>query len=330
MLDRSAPAGDRVKPPGLLVNLQAGRVLADPALVGRLARLVPAAQVELTHDEGGTLTAFKRLREADVDTLAVVGGDGTVASTLTALARAWPEEPRPALLLLPGGTINTIPHSVGVRGAPDRVLMRFLRSRVPFASRPRSVLRIYAGGVSHCGMIFGAGVVARWLAGYNAARRRGPLGAALEVARAVGSIVVGGPLARELLAPFEAHVEIDGEALLADRFTGIAAGAVRHIGLGFAPFLTVPEGGRVGGFHFLWTEARGLGLAIDLVPLRLGLRWPFSALSHVAARTVRVRFGDSQPYTVDGDLFGPAREIHVATGPTVRFLAPNRSRRRPR
>jgi diacylglycerol kinase family enzyme len=312
-----------VKPPGVLVNVHAGRIRRDPDLVGRLGRLLPAEHLELTRAPHQVVPALTRLRDADVDTVAVVGGDGTVTTTLTALVRVWPDEPRPPLLLLPGGTINTIPHSLGVRGAPDRVLGRVLESQVPFNPRSRSVLRIYAaGGTAHCGMIFGTGIVARWLEGYNAALHKGPMGAATEVARAVGSIAFGGPLGQKLLAPFEAHVEIDGDAVLQNRYTGMAAGTVRHIGLGFQPFLSIPPEGRVGGFHWLTTDRRGFGLALELPAARLGLETPLSGLGHASARTVRIGLEEPQPYTVDGDLFGPAKEIHVATGPTIRFLAP--------
>ena len=312
-----------MKPPGVLVNVQAGWIRRDPDLVARLERLLPAGHLETTRSPGEIVPALVRLREADVDTLAVLGGDGTVTATLTALVRVWPDEPRPPLLLLPGGTINTIPHAVGVRGAPDRVLARLLESRVPFRSYARSVLRVYAaGGVARCGMIFGTGMVARFLETYNAARRRGPFGAAAEVARSLGSIALGGPLARKLFAPFEAHVEVDGDAVLQDRFTGLAAGAVREIGLGFRPFLSIPPSGRVGGFHWLMTDLRGFGLALELPAVRLGLAPPLSGLVHAAARTVRIRLETPQPYTNDRDLFGPAKEIHGATGPAIRLLAP--------
>ena len=44
------------------------------------------------------------------------------------------------------------------------------------------------------------------------------------------------PSGRELFTPFEAKVESDGMPVGSERLTGLAAGAVRDIGLGFRPF----------------------------------------------------------------------------------------------
>ena len=316
-----------MKPPGVLVNVQAGRIRRDPELVVRLRRLLPAAHLETTGAPEEIVPALTRLRDVDVDTLAMVGGDGTVTAILTALLRVWPDEPRPPLLILPGGTVNTIPRSLGVRGAPDRVLARLLRSDVPFASHPRSILRIVNGPEVRFGMIFGTGMVARWLEGYNAARGTGPLGAAREVARTIGSIAVGGALARKLLAPFDAEVQVDDGPGARSRFTGMAAGSVRQIGLGFQPFLSIPPEGRVGGFHWLTTDLRGARLALELPAARAGRSPSLSGLRHAPVREVRIRLDEAQLYTIDADLFGPTADVRVETGPTVRFLTPGGSGR---
>ena len=316
-----------MKAPGVLVNLRAGRVRRDPSLVGRLERLVPRGYLEATTEPQQLPEALKRLREAGVETLGVVGGDGTVTWTLTALLRTWPAEKRPALILLGGGTLNTIPHSVSGRARPDHILARLRGRGSALVATYRSVLRVEAAGEKpHYGMIFANGAPPRWLSHYNSGVYKGVLGAAGGVIRSLGSVALGGSLARELFAPFEGEVEVDGEALLDDRFTGMAAGAVQHIGLGFKPFLSIPREGRVGRFHWVTTEAGGAGLAMELPTVRLGIRPPLTNLRHASARSVRIRLARPEPFTVDGDLFPPARDLRIDAGPPLCFLTSEAAR----
>jgi diacylglycerol kinase family enzyme len=316
-----APGTDLMRAPGVLVNLRAGRVRRDPKLVARLEGLVPPGHLETTTEAQQLPSALKRLREFGVETLAVVGGDGTSTSTLTALLRTWPQEKRPALLLLAGGTINTIPHSVSGGARPDRLLAR-LRDRPDTLARThRSVLRVEAAGeLPSYGMIFANGAAPRWLSHYNSGVYKGVLGAAGGVIRSLGSVALGGALARELFAPFEAEVEVDGEVLLENRFTAMAAGAVRHIGLGFKPFLSIPLEGRVGRIHWVTTEAGGPGMAMELPAARLGIRLPLTNFRHASARSVRIRLAEPEPFTVDGDLFPPTSDLRIDAGPALCFL----------
>jgi diacylglycerol kinase family enzyme len=267
-----------------------------------------------------------RLQSRGVETLGIVGGDGTATWTLTALLRTWPSDQLPSLLLLAGGTVNTIPAAAGARGRPDRVLERLIESGRTPPSFARSVLQVRGDRREpRWGLIFGNGIVSRWLARYNARVRNGILGAVAEVSRAVGSAALGGSYARTLLSPFSAEVDLDGEKLLLDRFTGMAAGAVRQIGFGFQPFLSVPAEGCVGQFHWIMTDAGGLELVRDLPSIRLGRHSPSSSLRHATARTVEIHLAEPEPYTLDGDLFPPAREIRVEVGPALSFLMPNAS-----
>jgi diacylglycerol kinase family enzyme len=190
-----------MKPPGLLVNVRAGRVRRDPGLVERLGRLVPQGYLEATHTPGEIEPALMRLQSRGVETLGIVGGDGTATWTLTALLRTWPSDQLPSLLLLAGGTVNTIPAAAGARGRPDRVLERLIESGRTPPSFARSVLQVRGDRREpRWGLIFGNGIVSRWLARYNARVRNGILGAVAEVSRAVGSAALGGSYARTLPA----------------------------------------------------------------------------------------------------------------------------------
>jgi diacylglycerol kinase family enzyme len=275
----------------------------------------------VTEDAGDVVTALRHFHDAGVDALGVVGGDGTVTGTLSPLIEVWNEAPLPSVCLLPGGTINTIARSVGPRGTPDAALARLLRRGARIESRALRILAVRsAADPPRFGMIFGLGVVARWLEHYYSNRERGAGAAALGVARSVASVLAHGELARSLFAPFEAKLEADGEPTDRERLTGLAAAVVRDIGLGFKPFFLA--GGDPKRFHWISTDSRGLGIALELPVAALGRTLPHGALRHQRAGRLRVGLTDPLPYTVDGDLFPATAALEIEAGPELHFLIP--------
>jgi diacylglycerol kinase family enzyme len=306
---------------GVLVNARARRVRRDPALLEHLRKLLPDGYVRSSASPDEIAPALDALRELDIDTLVLVGGDGTVGGTLTPLLARWPAEQLPALALAPGGTINTIAHSLGAHEHPERLVRRLLEGRAPRVDTRRPLVLVRpADGEARAGLIFANGVAVRWLRLYYQRPHPGVGGAVSTVARIVGSASVGGPLAHDLFSPAGVAIEVDGEHLELERFTVIAAASVKHIGLGFRPFHTAghdPE-----RFHFAVTEASATRLCVELPALRLGLEAQPSCVHHYPARRVSLRFAEAQPWSVDADLFPPARELELSITPPLRFVVP--------
>jgi len=307
--------------PGVLVNARARRVRRDPRLLEQLRRLLPAGYVRSSESPDEIAPAFDALRERDIDTLVIVGGDGTVGGTLTPLLARWPAEQLPALALAPGGTINTIARSLGARERPERLLRRLLDGPAPRVDTRRPLVQVRPrDGEARAGMIFANGVAVRWLRLYYQQPSLGVRSAFSTVARVVGSASVGGGLAHDLFSPAGVAIEVDGEHLELERFTVMAAASVEHIGLGFRPFRTAgrdPE-----RFHFAVTQASASRLCIEIPTLRLGLAARLSCVHHHPARRVTLRFPEAQPWSVDADLFPPARELELSATPPLRFVVP--------
>lgn len=305
--------------PGVLVNLRAGSTRQDPAPLERLRALVPAERIQLTEREAEIAPALDALRETGVDTLVLVGGDGTVGGTLTELLARWPETELPSILLTPGGTINTIARSLGASARPDRLVQRLLERGARAQTRRPLVQARSAEGLCRSGMIFANGAAVRWLRLYYGASPRGVSGAASVVARVVGSAGVGGGLAGRIFQRAAVTIELDGEPLAHERFTVVAASSVRHIGLGFQPF---PLAGRdPERFDFAITEASAGRILIELPALRLGIPLRHSCIRHRAARSVRMRFAEAQPWAIDADVFPEAQELELRATRPLRFLS---------
>ncbi|HJO22645.1 MAG TPA: diacylglycerol kinase family protein [Myxococcota bacterium] len=304
---------------GALVNTRAGRARRDPVLVERLHRHVPAERLRATRSTEEIAPALDVLRKADVDTLVVVGGDGSVGGTLGVLVERWPAAAWPRVLLAPGGTVNTISRSLGATGTPETLLERLCRSPECFAESRRPLVRVTpADGASRSGMIFANGVAVRWLELYYEDSPLGVVGATQVVARIAGSALVGGGLARRVFAPVAARIELDEHPLDCDRFTVVAASSVLHIGLGFQPFHTA--GSDPERFHFAITNAPARRLVRELPALRAGKPTPGSCVTHHSVRRARLRFETPQAWSIDADLHPKTRELELSATPPLRFL----------
>lgn len=307
-----------MKAPAVLVNANAGSVRRDPELVERLRAQLPPENLRLTRAEAEVEPALRELLGLDADTLVLVGGDGTAGTSLTALVGVAGDAPLPRVVMAGGGSVNTAAHSLGARGRPDAVLARWLAAAEPRGERLRPLLEVHGDGAEpRYGLIFGNGVVCRWLERYYQTET-GPVAAARTVARSVGSVLVRGPLARKLFARFSASLRIDDAPAQDGRFTGFAASTVRDIGLGFRPFASA--GRDVERFHWIDTDASGVRLGLEL-PLQLAGARPSrrSCLHHASPRRVRFETAEPMAYMLDADLFAPALRVSVEAGPVVTF-----------
>jgi diacylglycerol kinase family enzyme len=302
--------------PGVLINANARSVRRDPGLVERLRRLATPERTALTTRLDEVAPAIASLLERDIDALALVGGDGTWPHTLTRLLDGRDASALPPILPTCGGTVNTIAHSLGARGAPDAQLARLLRGEL--SERVRAPVSVSADGAPPVfGFLFVNGVGVRFLELYYAGAT-GAAGAFAVVARLSGSALVAGPLARRTFAPFAAELEVDGRRVDPRRFTVIAAAAVRHIGLGFAPFYSA--GSDPERIHLATTAASAVQLVRELPALRAGSRG--RSLDHFPCRHATLRLAAAMPWSLDAEMFEPARELAIGAGPALRILGP--------
>ncbi|HEX9402372.1 MAG TPA: diacylglycerol kinase family protein [Anaeromyxobacter sp.] len=309
---------------GIVNNPRSRRNRRDPALAGRLR--------ELLRDDGEVLDAatpdeleraVESFRAAGVDVLGVNGGDGTGHYVLSAFARAFGAEPLPPLLLLRGGAMNTVAHGHGIGGGPERILRDVLLRRshgFPLRTRPRDLLRVTAdGGPPRHGFLFGTGAIVSFLEAYYAGGRPSPASAALLVARAVGSALVGGPFAEALTRREPLRVQTDGDEWPDGAYLAVGAGSTPDIGFGFLAFHRCGE--QPGFFHAVGVTGSPGQLALALPRLRRGAPWRRRLAQDEVARELVVE-GDAPRFTIDGDLYAAGRTIRVETGPAVEIVLP--------
>lgn len=305
----------------------------DPGLVDRLRRLVGDDGAVVSCSDLDSLTDAARTWRG-ATTVAVNGGDGTTRRVFTALLQADADRPLPAVLPLCGGTMNTIARSVGVVGAPERLLAAWRRA--PGPATERSTLHVHLEGadgpVEAWGSLFGLGVTVGYLEAYYAAARGpverrvpglavpGPPRAAWVLGALIASTLVNGPMARRATAPWHGQVTLDGVARPDHPRLALLAGTVADLGIGFRPFAGVSD--QPGAVGVIDIGSSAVGLLPDLARIYLGgpLRHPLNHRQGVVDADLQA----DTPFTtmIDGDILEPTRRVRLRLGPTVRWVRP--------
>ncbi len=296
---------------GVVLNPKSRRNLRDPGAADRLARrLGEAGVVREARSIEELYGIAEDFRRRAIDVLAISGGDGTHAVTLTGFLNAYAQVPLPPIALLRGGTMNTVASSVGVRsGAPEALLDRLVtqyarRADASLAWVERRVLHVAPDGgrAAHYGFLFGAGVVHGFLAEYYAGGEPTPLVAARTLMRGIASAFVGGEMIRRMARPFHGSVTLEDGVRWPERdYLAVAAGTVAHIGLGFMPFYRFDE--RPGAFHALGIYASAAQFVRELPRIRRGKPMREDRAYEALSSQIRLQTTEGPlKYMVDGDL----------------------------
>jgi hypothetical protein len=150
---------------GLLSNPHSRRNRRALQAVRDIVANHPAIHHRVTDSAAQVPEALQAFAAQGVDTLAINGGDGTIAQVLTELLERRPFAQLPAVILLPGGTTNMNVGDVGLPGKLTAAVTRMVRwashntDRVQRVMRP--ILRVQGAtdGNTVCGMFFGVGTI---------------------------------------------------------------------------------------------------------------------------------------------------------------------------
>ncbi|BCO31231.1 hypothetical protein TspCOW1_13340 [Thiohalobacter sp. COW1] len=126
----------------------------------------PQLEQHITRTVEEAETLIRRLADSDIQVLAINGGDGTLACLLGLLLQHWPQQRRPALIVLPGGTANMSAGDVGAAGSPRKAWKRFFRwldrgCPLNGPAHERHIMQVegLADGRIHYGMFLGTGAI---------------------------------------------------------------------------------------------------------------------------------------------------------------------------
>jgi diacylglycerol kinase (ATP) len=303
----------------IIVNRHAGSIRRDPKLADQMrAACGRHASLHVTQDLEELYAVAGAAAGRGVTTIGLVGGDGTASATLTAIDRAYGDQPRPAIALLRGGTMNTIASSLGVS---HRSPLALLRRTLKVAHAPnglihrRPVMRIG----ERLGFLFGTGVWYGYLAESYANGQPTRLTNATVLGRALASAAINGSTYTRIFDARELDVRFDGGAWETRSYLTVAAGTVADAGFGFRPFHRALDSDQ--RFQLFAIRGRATDVLVDLPGIWFGRGLsPDTAYNTTTSwaelRSTNGPFG----YAVDGDLSTAQNTLRLELGPVFRFL----------
>lgn len=300
-----------------------------PGVVGALDRLIAplgdAAVARSTASVEMIEGVAREFAERDVEILALNGGDGTNHVTLTEFLRVWGDKPLPQILLLRGGTMNTVARGVGVvRGRPTTLLLRTVQSLLedrPIPSVEFDLLRVDTGQQQpQYGFIFGNGLLSNFLDVYYSYRDPSSWVGFKVLCRAIVAAGSRGEANERFFRRVDADVSLDGRTWERRDWLSVTAATVPEIGLGFRPWHRANE--RPGHLHALGFGCGPLGVVASLPSIRLGLPPSNGAIVDGVCARLAVRYDAPQGFIVDGDYHPPVKVVTLTAGPRVTILTP--------
>jgi diacylglycerol kinase family enzyme len=260
------------------------------------------------------------LRKSAPAVIGIHGGDGTLHKTLTALVRAWGDEPLPPLAALCGGTMNVIAASLGVRERP-LVFVKHLADSARDGTPLQTIRRRCIQVDDQYGFIFGNGVMANFLNEYYAPGGYGPGRAIWLLLRLLGSAVIMGPFVKRVFHRFRGIVKVDGVPIEWPDFVTIGAATVREVGLGFKLIHRADDDPE--RFGVIAIHAGPLALIPDFPAVHAGRGVSPSRAYSAVASTLDIEPAEKvMAYTMDGDLYRTSGPLRISVGPAIDFIKP--------
>jgi diacylglycerol kinase family enzyme len=252
--------------------------------------------------------------------IAIHGGDGTLHRTLSALVAAYGVRALPPIAILPGGTMNVVASSLGIRAKPENLLAE-LAAGERAGTAPSTIHRRCLRVENDYGFVFGNGLLTNFLEEYYARGSYGAWRAVWIVFRILLSVLTTGHYARRIFRRFRGRVRVDGSQLPRTQLTGIGAGTVSEIGFRLKLHHRADDDpDRMGGIAI---HGGPLSLLLDVLDVRLGRGLsPKRATSFVATRLSIEPEEQESAYTLDGDLYIGRGPLTVEVGPALEIVKP--------
>ena len=303
---------------GVVSNPRARKNVTNPNRVERLRQILGREGVFRTTQTPEEISdAAREFRREEIDILVIDGGDGTLHHTLSAFIPIYNGMDLPPIVLLRGGTMNTIANSLGIKGLSEAILQRILsaiKGRVPFEIVRANALQVN----DRYGFIFGLGFPVNLLKAYYRGEGRGKWKSIGVLLKILFSSLKKGGGDSNFFRPFKADIWLNGERLPIGRYTAILGSTVREVGLGFKP--TRRAGEREGFFQILCCEMGPKRMGLTALKILLSMELRDSKLfDRMATRSV-ITLEKPVDMQLDGEIFKDQKEIRLHVGPAIRFI----------
>ena len=293
----------------------------DPGCAGRFAKILgDCGRVATPPSLEQLAEEAHRVAAESPSVIAIHGGDGTLHRTLSALIAAYATRPLPPIAILPGGTMNVVASSLGIRVKPETLLAELARGERAGKNPPTIRRRCLRVGTNY-GFIFGNGLLTNFLEEYYARGSYGTRRVLWIILRILVSVLTTGRYARKMFRRFRGKVQVDGIELPQAHLAGLGAATVSEIGFRFKLHHHADDD--PDRMSALAIHGGALSLLLDIFEVRLGRGLsPKRATSFVASRLSIEPEEKESTYTLDGDLYRSHGPLAVEVGPALEIVRP--------
>lgn len=261
----------------------------------------------------------RQLLNEKPEVIAINGGDGTLGVVMTALNKAWDDSPFPKILLLRGGTMNTVAKNLSLWGKP-RDLLRQAVHRLQAGEGLRTKTRWMLVVNGRLGFWFGNGVISNFMQPYYQGAPPSPLKALYVLLRAAGSAIIGGAYAKAIAAPAHCTLQIDGQKSSHKEWLALGAGTLEDVGWGFRAFYRLRQ--KPGTVHVLGWACSPFRMAFTLPRVYRGMPLIRPDTMDVAGTDICIKGEGTLHYMMDGDLLTAQDEIRIGVSRPIELVVP--------
>lgn len=257
-------------------------------------------------------------KEHGIKILAINGGDGTISQTLTAFIKAYDGAPLPKIAILRGGTINVLAENLGIKGSPEQVLYRLIeRHSINNLTVTRKISTICIEG-QH-GFLFGNGTTAGFLELFYK-NKTGPLGSILLGVKIILSKIFGTKLYKKTVKAIETSAEVDDRTVEKHPAIATFIASIPRMPLGFNLFPKTYENSQTAQLvSYIGSAEKDIYKILFDFFIRPSK--PSDVKISHCGRNFLVKCEDTNPYTLDGELFYPkTTEVNVQLGTELEFI----------
>jgi len=296
-------ARGNIRRPGILSKIK--------GLVGSVGEVVSTRTI----DELPLVAELCLKREIDI--LGVNGGDGSMHIALTAFVNTYKHHPLPKIVALRGGTMNTMPNSLKLKGKTLEILQKLIEkytTRTSFETIKQSLVRLN----NKYGFMSGAGIPPNLLSAYYGGTSTGPWQGIKVIARTIGSVLIQGPYAKFIMKPATCRLIVEDKEFPDKEFVAILACTIREIGLGFTP--TPRAYDKPGCFHFIATTISPIKIIPKIPALWLGRDLILPEVFSQPISRARIEPLANLRYMVDGEIYETEQPIDITCGPAIELI----------
>jgi|GEM_PF-538114 len=286
-------------------------------------------QFEVTNTLFELSRVCQEFQERGIDLVGIVGGDGTISLTLSALRAAYGDTALPRILLLRGGTVNVAASNLGIYGKPKDVMSDFLD--VYHSGKPLSEMRVTTLAANdRLGFLFANGLASRFLAEFYR-NKTNAVGAGIYLARVMADGLASGRLTgdftrldvqeRMRIRTWPEDLRPAKEGGEDSLYSMVFASTLPRMPFGLNMYRRLTPGARHGELIAISTHGRAL--LPQATRLFLGREFSSPDIHGTVFESAELKVEKNASYSLDGDLLSAEDgRIALGLGPTFVFCSP--------